>query len=63
MRNISEAIKRFDFDEKIEGRAQYAADLKDRQMLYVKTLRSEKARAKIMSIKYPPLSPGYFIVD
>ncbi len=63
MRNISEAIKRFDFDEKIEGRAQYAADLKDQQMLYVKTLRSEKARAKIMSIKYPPLSPGYFIVD
>lgn len=63
MRNISEAIKRFDFDDKIEGRAQYAADLKDQQMLYVKTLRSEKARAKIMSIKYPPLSPGYFIVD
>jgi len=63
LRNISEAIKRFDFDDKIEGRAQYAADLKDQQMLYVKTLRSEKARAKIMSIKYPPLSPGYFIVD
>lgn len=63
MRNISEAVKRFDFDEKIEGRAQYAADLKDKQMLYAKTLRSEKARAKIISIELPPLSPGYFIVD
>lgn len=63
MSKISDAIKRFDFDEKIDGRAQYCADIKHAQMLYVKTLRSEKARAKIISIEIPSLSAGYFIVD
>jgi xanthine dehydrogenase, molybdenum binding subunit apoprotein (EC 1.17.1.4) len=63
MRNISEAIKRFDFDDKIDGSAQYCADLKYEQVLYAKTLRSEKARAEITSIKIPDLPAGYFIVD
>jgi CO/xanthine dehydrogenase Mo-binding subunit len=63
MRNISEAIKRFDFDDKIDGSARYCADLKFEQMLYAKTLRSEKARAEITSIKIPDLPAGYFIVD
>jgi CO/xanthine dehydrogenase Mo-binding subunit len=63
MRNISEAIKRFDFDDKIDGSAQYCADLRYEQMLYAKTLRSEKARAKITSIEIPDLPAGYFIVD
>jgi len=63
MGNISNPVKRFDFDEKVDGRAQYCADIKLEQMLYAKTLRSEKARAKIASIEIPHLPPGYFIVD
>ncbi|HWQ89972.1 MAG TPA: xanthine dehydrogenase family protein molybdopterin-binding subunit [Desulfitobacteriaceae bacterium] len=61
--NISKAIKRSDFDDKIEGRAQYCADLRYEEMLYAKTLRSEKARARIISVETPPLPAGYCIVD
>jgi CO/xanthine dehydrogenase Mo-binding subunit len=61
--NISRAVKRSDFDDKIEGKAQYCADLRPEGLLYAKTLRSVKARARIISIEAPPLPAGYYIVD
>jgi len=63
MKGISEPIKRYDFDEKVEGRARYCADLHPEGMLYARTLRSDRPRAKILGITIPPLPDGYFIVD
>jgi CO/xanthine dehydrogenase Mo-binding subunit len=60
---ISTPIKRFDFDDKINGQVRYCADIKLPGMLYARTLRSDKARAKILSIDIPPLPQGYYIVD
>jgi len=63
MNNISEPIKRFDLDEKIDGSAKYCADMKYDGQLYARTLRSGRARAKIISVQIPPLPAGYCIVD
>lgn len=63
MKGISEPIKRYDFDEKAEGRARYCADIHPEGMLYARTLRSSKPRAKIVGITIPPLPDGYFTVD
>jgi CO/xanthine dehydrogenase Mo-binding subunit len=60
---ISESIKRFDFEEKIQGKAMYTPDFHAQGMIYAKTLRSKVPRAKILSIQTPPLPTGYFIVD
>lgn len=60
---ISTPINRFDAPDKISGEAQYLDDIEIKDILYAKTLRSEKARAKIVSIIYPELPEGYFIVD
>ncbi|MGB7594956.1 MAG: xanthine dehydrogenase family protein molybdopterin-binding subunit [Erysipelotrichaceae bacterium] len=63
MEDIRSSVKRFDFDEKIEGRAQYCADLHPEGMLYARTLRSTHPRARILSITIPDLPAGYEIVD
>ncbi len=63
MEHISTSIKRFDFDEKMSGRARYCADVRHANLLYAKTLRSSKARAKILSIRIPELPEGYYTVD
>ncbi|HAG11861.1 MAG TPA: aldehyde oxidase [Desulfotomaculum sp.] len=63
MEHIGKPVKRFDFDAKVEGRAQYCSDIHFENMLYAKTLRSELSRAKITSIKIPEMPEGYFIVD
>jgi CO/xanthine dehydrogenase Mo-binding subunit len=63
MQNISDPVKRFDFNEKIDGSAKYCADIKYDDMLYARTLRSERARANIISIEIPLLPIGYYIVD
>lgn len=60
---ISTSINRFDVKEKISGEAKYVSDIKLENSLYAKTLRSTKARAKIVNIKYPTMPEGYFIVD
>lgn len=60
---ISKSIKRFDAEEKISGRTKYIADMEFSDMLYAKTLRSTKSRAKIINIEIPKLPEGYFIVD
>lgn len=61
--DISRPVKRFDFDEKITGEAKYCSDLKFDGLLYARTLRSDKPRARITSIDYPDLPEGYYIVD
>jgi len=63
METISKAIKRFDFDDKVEGKAEYCADLHPEGMLYARTVRSEVPRAKIRAIRLPELPEGYTIVD
>ncbi|MEA4826569.1 MAG: molybdopterin cofactor-binding domain-containing protein, partial [Clostridium sp.] len=61
--NISKPTKRIDVPDKIAGKAKYIGDYKLEGMLYGKTLRSTKARAKIVKIEYPKLPDGYYIVD
>ncbi|ADK16042.1 MULTISPECIES: xanthine dehydrogenase family protein molybdopterin-binding subunit [Clostridium] len=61
--NISDSIIRFDAEEKISGKAKYISDIVYKDVLYAKTLRSTRARAKILSIKFPEIPEGYFIVD
>ena len=63
MEPISRSIKRFDFDDKVSGRAEYCADLHPEGMLYARTLRSEVPRAKISAIRLPELPEGYTIID
>ncbi|EQB88829.1 CO/xanthine dehydrogenase Mo-binding subunit [Clostridium punense] len=60
---ISTPINRFDAKDKIKGEAKYVGDMDFEDLLYAKTLRSTMARAKILSIEYPSLPEGYFIVD
>ena len=63
MNTISESIKRYDFEDKIQGKAIYTPDIHHEGMNYAKTLRSKVPRAKILSIQIPPLPEGYFVVD
>lgn len=63
MESISKPIKRYDFDEKIEGKAKYCGDIHLENMIYAKTVRSEIARGKIISIEISVLPSGYFIID
>ncbi len=60
---ISTPINRFDAKEKISGEAKYISDIKLENSLYAKTLRSTKARGKIVNITYPVMPEEYFIVD
>lgn len=63
IKNISKPVKRIDVDGKICGTTKYLADMEFKGALYAKTLRSEKARAKVLSIDLPEMPEGYFIVD
>jgi len=63
MESFQTSIKRFDFDDKIEGNARYCADIQRPDMLYARTLRSTMAHAVIKSITLPKIPKGYFIVD
>ncbi len=60
---ISIPIKKSDVPEKAGGSAKYIADIEFEGMLYAKTLRSDRPRARINSIKIPELPEGYYIVD
>jgi len=62
-KQISKSILRVDSKKKLRGEAEYISDWTFETMLYAKTLRSEKPRAKILSIKLPEIPEGYFIVD
>ncbi len=60
---IKEPAVRFDFDDKVTGKAQYCADLHYDGMLYAKTVRSDKARAWIRSVHIPPLPQNYYVIS
>ncbi|WP_425058894.1 putative xanthine dehydrogenase subunit D [Sporomusa carbonis] len=61
--NISIPVNKVDSREKTGGYAKYIADLRMEGMLYAKTLRSTRPRARILSVTIPPLPQGYCIVD
>ncbi|MFP4459872.1 MAG: xanthine dehydrogenase family protein molybdopterin-binding subunit [Candidatus Zixiibacteriota bacterium] len=61
--DISKTQIRFDAYDKCAGKAKYLADLELGEVLYAQTLRSEFPRAKILSIDYPEIPDGYYIVD
>lgn len=61
--NISTSVTKSDHRIKFDGSAKYIADIKLRDMLQAKTLRSEKSSATIKSINIPKLKEGYFIIE
>lgn len=61
--SISKPIQRVDGPAKISGEARYIGDMHFENMLYAKTLRSTRAKAKILAITRPNLPDGYFIID
>ncbi len=61
--DISKPIDKVDSKEKTGGSARYIGDIHFDGMLYAKTLRSDRVRAKIISITLPSIPDGYFIVD
>lgn len=63
IKDISKPVKRIDVDGKICATTKYLADIEFKDALYAKTLRSEKARAKLLSVELPEMPKGYFIVD
>ena len=63
MNDISKSINKVDNEEKLSGKAKYINDYVYDDMLYAKTLRATKSKARILSIKYPKLKKGYYIVD
>ena len=60
--SISKPIQRVDGPAKISGEARYIGDMHFENRLYAKTLRSTRAKARILSVKKPPLPRNYFIV-
>lgn len=60
---ISKSILRVDSRSKLRGEAEYISDWKFEKVLYAKTFRSTKAKAKILSVDIPEIPEGYFIVD
>ncbi len=60
---ISKSIIRVDSRKKIRGEASYISDWEFSDKLFARTVRSTKAKAKILSIDTPSMPEGYFIVD
>ncbi len=60
---IRNRVDRPDGPEKTSGRASYVADIRFPDMLYARTVRSERARARILKIEVPQLPEGYAVVD
>ncbi|MDD3129365.1 MAG: hypothetical protein PHW21_03255, partial [Candidatus Izemoplasmatales bacterium] len=63
MKDISTPINKVDNDEKMSGKAKYVADIKMEGMLYAFTVRSSIVKGRIVSITYPKIPDGYFVVD
>ena len=59
---IEHRAERVDAADKSSGRTRYLADLEFPGLLFALTLRSEKARAKILDIRLPELPPGFYTV-
>lgn len=60
---IGKSVNRVDAEAKIGGYAKYLCDLHFEDLVYAKTLRSSRLRAKILSIDIPELPNGYYIID
>ncbi|OEH85320.1 aldehyde oxidase [Desulfuribacillus stibiiarsenatis] len=60
---ISKPIPKLDNHSKLSGSANYVADLCFEGMLFAKTIRSTKAKARIMHVEIPPLPEGYYVID
>lgn len=63
MDGIRKSVIKADHKIKVDGSAKYIADIKFKDSLYAKTLRSEKAKAVIKNIIIPELKDGYYIVE
>lgn len=63
MEDLNQSVIRTDQAEKVTGQAQYMGDLRRDNMLFARTLRSSRPRARLRSIRTPRLPAGYFIVD
>lgn len=61
--DIGAPMLRVDSEAKSAGSTGYIADLRFPDVLQAVTVRSEKSRAGILSVRYPELPEGYFIVD
>jgi len=61
--SISQPVPRQDAAGKSSGATPYVADMKLEGMLYARTLRADRPRARILGIDIPPLPEGYVIVD
>jgi CO/xanthine dehydrogenase Mo-binding subunit len=61
--DIGKSVKRVDVPDKIAGKAKYIGDYAFERMLFARTLRSTKPRARIRAVKYPVLPEGCYIVD
>ncbi|MFA5435650.1 MAG: xanthine dehydrogenase family protein molybdopterin-binding subunit [Candidatus Neomarinimicrobiota bacterium] len=59
---ISKAVERTDARKKIRGEAEYIADRHFEEQLYAKTIRSSKAKARILEIRLPEMPADYFAV-
>src|SRR5665648_86640 len=60
---IGEIINRVDSIEKINGEAKYIEDIKFKNLHYARTLRSSIAKGEIVSINYPEIPDGLWIID
>lgn len=63
MEEISRSVVKKDHEPKITGRSIYVGDYSREGVLVGKFLRSTTARARLASVKVPPLPEGYFYVD
>ena len=61
--SISKSILRVDSRKKIKGEAKYISDWKFKNLLFAKTVRSIKAKAKILSIELPKIPAGFYVID
>jgi CO/xanthine dehydrogenase Mo-binding subunit len=60
---IDRCIPRDDSRPKSGGTAEYVGDLHPEGMLYARTLRSTRPRARILGVRVPDLPDGCFVVD
>ena len=63
MTEISRSVVRLDHRPKVRGEAVYVADHPMDGVLYAKTLRSDRARARIVGLTLLELPEGYVIAD
>ena len=63
MAEIGGSVVKLGHGPKVRGEAVYAADHLMEGILYGKTLRSDRARAKILAIRVPALPVGYVVAD